>query len=254
MLKAVRESNENAPGGVVSTGETEFTVRSLGRIGSNRRPRSGRVQHGDSHGDAGHRHRDVADGRRRRRDPARAGARWNGREVVSSRVIKQVGADTVTVTRAVRAALDEARKTLPKGVQDPRRLRQSELIGHALSSVQRAILAGAALVVVVLFVLLGDARSALIVTLTLPLSVILAGVIMRWFGAGINTMTLGGLAIAVGILVDAAIIMVENIHHRLTTGSGDRRDARAARARSKSAAPSRSPPRSSWRCSCRCSS
>lgn len=228
VLKAVRESNENAPGGVVSTGETEFTVRSLGRIGSLedlRRSvvavRSGLSQEASSRaatpiliGDIA----EVVEGGAIRRGLARA----DGREVVSSRVIKQVGADTVTVTRAVRAALDEARNTLPKGVRIRAVYDQSELIGHALSSVQRAILAGAALVVVVLFILLGDARSALIVTLTLPLSVILAGVIMRWFGAGINTMTLGGLAIAVGILVDAAIIMVENIHHRLATGLGDR--------------------------------
>ena len=234
VLKAVRESNENAPGGVVSTGETEFTVRSLGRIGSIEDLRRSVVtMRGSGTGD-GNRNgsgnvstptpiligdvAEVVEGGAIRRGLARA----NGREVVSSRVIKQVGADTVTVTRAVRAALDEAQKTLPKGIKLRAVYDQSELIGHALRSVQRAILIGAALVVVVLFVLLGDPRSALIVTLTLPLSVILAGVIMRWFGAGINTMTLGGLAIAVGILVDAAIIMVENIHHRLTTGSGDR--------------------------------
>jgi heavy metal efflux system protein len=222
VLKAVRESNENAPGGVVSTGETEFTVRSLGRIGSIEDLRRSVVAvRGGPQTPTPILIRDIADvveGGAIRRGLARA----NGREVVSSRVIKQVGADTVTVTRAVRAALDEARKTLPKGVTIRAVYDQSELIGHALSSVRRAILAGAALVVVVLFVLLGDPRSALIVTLTLPLSVILAGVIMRWFGAGINTMTLGGLAIAVGILVDAAIIMVENIHHRLATGAGDR--------------------------------
>jgi hypothetical protein len=98
---------------------------------------------------------------------------------------------------------------------------QSELIDHALTSVQRAILIGAVLVVIVLLLLLGDVRPAVIVTVTLPTSVILAGMVMYWFGAGINTMTLGGLAIAVGILVDAAIIMTENIHHRLSTAQGD---------------------------------
>ena len=81
---------------------------------------------------------------------------------------------------------------------------------------ERAILIGAVLVVVVLFVLLGDFRAALIVTFTLPLSVALAGVLLKPLGIGINTMTLGGLAIAVGLLVDAAIIMTENIVHRIT--------------------------------------
>jgi cobalt-zinc-cadmium resistance protein CzcA len=221
VLRAVRESNENAPGGVVSTGETEFTVRSLGRIGSLEDLRRSVITAREGTpiviGDVA----DVVEGGAVRRGLARA----DGREVVSSRVIKQVGTDTVEVTRAIRAALAEAQPTLPPGVRIRAVYDQSELIGHALSSVQRAILIGAVLVVVVLFVLLGDPRSALIVTLTLPLSVVLAGVVMRWFGAGINTMTLGGLAIAVGILVDAAIIMVENIHHRLTTGTG-RRGAR----------------------------
>lgn len=148
-------------------------------------------------------------------------AHASGRDVVSSRVIKQFGSDTVSVTRAVRAALDEAQKTLPPGVRIRSVYDQSELIDHALSSVHRAILIGAVLVVIVLLLLLGDVRSAVIVTVTLPTSVILAGMVMYWFGAGINTMTLGGLAIAVGILVDAAIIMTENIHHRLSTADGD---------------------------------
>ena len=218
VLAAVRASNENAPGGVVSMGETELTVRSLGRIESLEDLRRSviTVRHGTpvTVTDVA----EVVQGGAVRRGLARAG----GREVVSSRVIKQVGADTVDVTRAVRAALEDAQNTLPAGVRVRTVYDQSELIEHALGSVQRAILVGAVLVVVVLFVLLGDARSALIVTVTLPLSVVLAGIAMRWFGAGINTMTLGGLAIAVGILVDAAIIMTENIHHRLRTGTGER--------------------------------
>jgi cobalt-zinc-cadmium resistance protein CzcA len=220
VLDAVRASNENAPGGVVSTGETEFTVRSLGRIESLEDLRRSVITVRNGSPVTIIDVADVVQGGAARRGLARAG----GREVVSSRVIKQVGTDTVDVTRAVRVALDEAQKTLPPGVHIRTVYDQSELIEHALSSVQRAILFGAVLVVVVLFVLLGDPRSALIVTVTLPLSVLLAGIVMRWFGAGINTMTLGGLAISVGILVDAAIIMTENIHHRLTTGSGNRRD------------------------------
>jgi len=218
VIQAVRESNENAPGGFVATGETEFSVRSLGRVRSiDDLRRSVVVVHGGAPITLGDVAR-VVEGGAIRRGLAHA----DGREVVSSRVIKQFGADTVAVTRAVRAALAEAEKALPKDVRIRTVYDQSELIDHALSTVQRAILIGAALVVLVLFILLGDVRSALIVTLTLPLSVILAGVAMRGFGAGINTMTLGGLAIAVGILVDAAIIMTENIHHRLSTRRGER--------------------------------
>jgi cobalt-zinc-cadmium resistance protein CzcA len=97
---------------------------------------------------------------------------------------------------------------------------QSELVGSALGGVSRAILLGAFLVVLVLFGLLGDWRAAAIVTLTLPLSLALAGLLLKATGVGINTMTLGGLAIAVGLLVDAAIIVTENIVHRLRDGAG----------------------------------
>jgi cobalt-zinc-cadmium resistance protein CzcA len=90
------------------------------------------------------------------------------------------------------------------------------------------VLLGAVLVVLVLLLLLGDVRAALIVTLTIPLSVALAGLFLRQAGVGINTMTLGGLAIAVGLLVDAAVIVTENIVHRLSSGRVDRpRKARA---------------------------
>ncbi len=92
---------------------------------------------------------------------------------------------------------------------------QSSLVETALGGVGRAVLIGAGLVVVVLFVLLGNWRAALLVTLTLPLSIALSGLLLRAGGIGINTMTLGGLAIAVGLLVDAAIIVTENVVHHL---------------------------------------
>ena len=75
---------------------------------------------------------------------------------------------------------------------------------------------GGVFVVLVILVLLGNVRAALVVTLTIPLSIALAGLLLQPLGVGLNTMTLGGLAIAVGLLVDAAIIMVENILHRLS--------------------------------------
>src|SRR6185436_18130565 len=110
---------------------------------------------------------------------------------------------------------EELQASMPAGVALRIVYDQSVLIGSALGGVGRAVLLGAAFVVVVLVALLGDLRAALIVTLTLPLSIALAGLLLRPLGVGLNTMTLGGLAIAVGLLVDAAIIMVENILHRL---------------------------------------
>src|SRR4029077_21109697 len=117
----------------------------------------------------------------------------------------------------IRVAVDDIRRTLPRGVQLRVAYDQSELVRDALGGVGRAVLLGAVLVVVALIALLGDLRAALVVTATIPLSVGLAGLLLRPWGIGLNTMTLGGLAIAVGLLVDASIIVTENVVHRLPT-------------------------------------
>ncbi|MEI6914980.1 MAG: efflux RND transporter permease subunit, partial [Armatimonadota bacterium] len=97
---------------------------------------------------------------------------------------------------------------------------------HSLTSVTRAIMIGAVLVLIVLLVFLGNLRSTLIVAASLPLSVIISGILMKQLGVGLNTMSLGGLAIAVGIMVDASIIMVENVYHRFHKSRGNLNDAR----------------------------
>nr|MBA2302478.1 efflux RND transporter permease subunit [Acidobacteriota bacterium] len=100
------------------------------------------------------------------------------------------------------------------------------LVDSALGGVGRAVLLGGVFVVVVILALLGNVRAAIIVTLTIPLSIALSGLLLNPLNIGLNTMTLGGLAIAVGLLVDAAIIMVENMLHRLHGGgdAGERRE------------------------------
>jgi cobalt-zinc-cadmium resistance protein CzcA len=143
-------------------------------------------------------------------------------EVVSARIIKQFGSDTVKVADGIRQAVVEIQRGLPKGVVLRIVYDQSALVQSALGGVGRAVLLGAAFVVLVLFALLGDVRAAVIVTLTIPMSIALAGMLLDRLNVGLNTMTLGGLAIAVGLLVDAAIIVTENIVHRLT---GTPRDA-----------------------------
>ncbi len=212
VMHAVKGANENAAGGFVVRGPMEWVVRALGRAHAVEDLRSTVVA---MQGATPVRLDDVADVREA---PAvrRGIAHRLGGEVVSCRVVKQFQADTVTVARGIRAALAEVRRGLPPGVQLRVVYDQSQLIDSALSGVARAIAVGAVLVVAALFALLGNLRAALIVTLTLPLSILLAGVLLTPAGVGFNTMTLGGLAIAVGLLVDAAIIMTENILHRVT--------------------------------------
>src|SRR6185295_10388151 len=117
-----------------------------------------------------------------------------------------------------RKALDEIARGLPKGVRLRLVYDQSALVTSSLGGVGRAVMLGAVFVVIVLIVLMGDLRAALLVTITIPWSFAIAGVLLDRLNVGLNTMTLGGLAIAVGLLVDAAIIVTENIAHRLRDG------------------------------------
>ncbi len=157
----------------------------------------------------------------------RGAASKDGKQAVTALVIKQQDADTMQVVAGVEKALDDIKTRLPEGMRIVPFYDQTELIKHSLSSVTRAILVGAVLVVVVLLVFLGNLRSTLIVALSLPLSVVIGGILMRQMGVGLNTMSLGGLAIAIGIMVDASIIMVENIHHRLYQSRGNLGEAHA---------------------------
>jgi len=209
---AMQGANVNAAGGFVTEGSIEWTLRAIGRVNNLDDLRNTVVAiKGKTPVMLG----DVADIREAPAIRRGIAHRLKG-EVVSCRVTKQFGADTVKVSSGIHEALAEIGKTLPKGVHLRTVYDQSQLIASALGGVGRAILVGAVLVVIVLFGLLGDFRAALVVTLTLPLSIALTGLILKPLGIGINTMTLGGLAIAVGLLVDASIIMAENIVHRIT--------------------------------------
>lgn len=212
VMHAVESANRNASGGFVVQGPMEWNVRAVGMAKSVDDLRSTVVAvRGTTPVLLG----DIADVREAPAVRRGIAHRLKG-EVVSCRVSKQFDADTVKVSAGVRQAFTELQKSLPKGVQLRIVYDQSELVQSSLSGVGRAVLLGAFFVVLVLFALLGDIRAALVVTFTIPLSIGLAGILLRQANVGLNTMTLGGLAIAVGLLVDAAIIVVENVVHRLT--------------------------------------
>jgi cobalt-zinc-cadmium resistance protein CzcA len=142
-------------------------------------------------------------------------ARYGGFEAVSMRVVKQPGAETLSTARQVRALLPELQSALPAGMKLELFYDQGELVDRALSGVTTALLIGSGFVALVLVLLLGSLRGALVVLAVLPLSTVGAAIPLMLLGHGLNAMTLGGLAIAVGILVDAGVIMVENLVHRL---------------------------------------
>jgi cobalt-zinc-cadmium resistance protein CzcA len=227
VLHAVEESNLNAAGGIVAQGAIEWTVRALGRAQTVDDLRRTVVA---TRGTVPVLLGDVAEIREAAAVRRGVAHRLDG-EVVSARVIKQFGADTVEVAAGIREAVDDIRRALPEGVELRTVYDQSALVSASLGGVGRAVMLGAVFVVLVLLLLLGNVRAAAIVTATIPLSIALAGMLLQPLGIGLNTMTLGGLAIAVGLLVDAAIIMVENILHRLRgAGSPAERQQRTASA------------------------
>ncbi|EPD43237.1 MULTISPECIES: efflux RND transporter permease subunit [Delftia] len=141
---------------------------------------------------------------------------YNAGPAVIASVQKQPGADTVKLTAAVEAALRELEPGLPKGLAKPQVLfRQADFIRASVGNVGEALRDGAVMVAVILFAFLLSARTTLISLLAIPLSLAVAALAFRAFGLSINVMTLGGLAIAIGELVDDAVVDVENILRRL---------------------------------------
>jgi len=147
-------------------------------------------------------------------------------EVVQGLVLNRRGANSRKTVDAVKLALEDVKSALPEGVTIEPFYDRSELINTAVGTVRNALLQAVVLVLIVLILFLGNLRSALTVGAILPLTVLGTFVIMQAAGLTANLMSLGGIAIAIGILVDSAVVMVENIHSSLS-GVGDNRGKRA---------------------------
>ncbi len=149
-------------------------------------------------------------------EPPVGAALYDGRPAVFIQVSKLPGADTVRVTQRVEQALDDLKAALPAGGRiEPPVFRQATFVTTSVWNVGRAMLIGTILVVVILVSFLRYGRLAVISLTAIPLSILTAGAVLIFFGASINGMTLGGLAIAVGEVVDDAIVDVENVWRRL---------------------------------------
>ncbi len=141
---------------------------------------------------------------------------YKGKPAVILSVQKQPAADSVTLTREVEKAMAELGKSLPQGVEAPPFLfKQADFIEHSVSNVEEALRDGAILVAVILFLFLLNVRTTVISLMAIPVSLLVTALVFHYFGLSINTMTLGGLAIAIGELVDDAVVGVENVLRRL---------------------------------------
>lgn len=132
-------------------------------------------------------------------------------EAVEGLVLGLRGANARKVVDGVQAKLDELAPTLPKGVQVKVFYNRGDLVNRAIHTVAKALQEAVVLVLVILVLMLGNLRAALTVALVLPLAALMTFIMMQWFGLSANLMSLGGLAIAIGMLVDAAVVVVENI-------------------------------------------
>jgi len=146
----------------------------------------------------------------------RGDASVNAKPAVILAVQKQPGANTVALTREVEVALAELQRGLPPDVKaDHILFKQADFIERAVSNVEEALRDGAILVTIVLFAFLMNMRTTFISLTAIPLSIVVTALVFQWLGLSINTMTLGGLAVAIGELVDDAVVDVENILRRL---------------------------------------
>ncbi len=146
----------------------------------------------------------------------RGDAGYNGAPAVIVSVQKQPGADTVQLTRQIEQALRDLAPGLPPGIKAPQVLfRQADFIEASVSNVSEALRDGAVMVAIVLFAFLLSARTTLISLTAIPLSLAVTALVFSLLGQSINVMTLGGIAIAIGELVDDAVVDVENIMRRL---------------------------------------
>jgi len=212
IAEAVRKANVNVPGGFLVGGGQERAVTGVGRIGSLEDLR--RTVVAERKGvpiTLG----EVAEVRLGPEFP-RGDATYMGKPAVIGTVSKLYGADTLTVTYRVEQVLREARSSLPPGVElHAQVFRQATFIEAAISNLRRALIEGGVIVAVVVIFFLFNVRASIITLLAMPISLLLGILTLRLYGVGINSMTLGGLAIAIGAVVDDAIIYVENIVRRL---------------------------------------
>ena len=214
---AVAASNADVGGRTLEVAEREFVIRGLGSIGATED--IGKIALGVDAGGAPILVKDVA--RLSIGPEMRRGiAEWNGEgETVGGIVVVRHGAGTLQVIRAVKERLAEIKPGLPEGVEVRIAYDRTGLIERSVSSLRQSLLQQLVIVGLVSMAFLLHFRSGLVAVVSLPVGILLAFLAMSMQGINVNIMSLGGIAVAIGTMVDASIVMVENAHRHLARGA-----------------------------------
>ncbi|SKA34852.1 cobalt-zinc-cadmium resistance protein CzcA [Enhydrobacter aerosaccus] len=206
VMEALDTNNRQVGGQYIDRGREQFLVRGLGRVGSVADIADIVIA---TRADTPIRIKDVAEVRE---GPAlRFGAvTQDGKETVLGIALQRIGENAARVAESVKAKLEVARKALPAGVSLDIVYDRTELVDKAVGTAQSALVEGSVLVAIVLFLFLGELRSAVVVIVALPLAMLIAFILMQATGLSANLMSLAGLAIGIGMMVDGAVVMVEN--------------------------------------------
>ncbi|MHA3773076.1 efflux RND transporter permease subunit [Verrucomicrobiota bacterium sgz303538] len=211
LESAAKEASSNSTGGFLTTGPQEIMVRNLAmtvQLDDIARTLIKKVN------DRPIRIEDVATvdwGI----EPMRGDSSVNGKRGVIMSITKSPGFDTLKLTEQIEGAIADLQKTMPQGVEAVILFRQGDFIDHAIGNLKEAIRDGAIMVTIVIFLFLLNFRTTFITLMAMPLSFAITMLTFRWLGISVNSMTLGGLAVAIGMVVDDAIVDVENVFRRL---------------------------------------
>lgn len=215
---AAKGANVNAPGGFLIGGGQELLVRGLGQVRTITDLKQSVVKVKDSQPVLLQDVAEVTTGSALKRGDAS----FNGQPAVVLMINKQPDVDTPTVTRGVEAVIQSLQATFPPDVQVTRTFRQANFIDTAIRNVGGSLLEGIVIVSVVMLLFLMNWRTAIITLTAIPLSLLIGVMLMKAFGLGINTMTLGGLVVALGAFVDDSIVYMENCYRGLRSNQSTR--------------------------------
>lgn len=226
VLSATENMNSNVGGGSLFEYDNEYLIK--GDLNTNNLEDIGLgVVRSDSNGIV--LIRDIAQVEIGNKLPKLGVASEKGHPAVLLTITKQPNIDTNKLTAQIEDELEEARKSIPEGINISTDIfRQSSFINSSISNIQRALIEGAVFVVIILFFFLMNIRTTIISLVALPLSIIITVISLHFLGYSINTMSLGGIAIAIGSLVDDAIVDVENVYKRLRQNRLQPADKRAS--------------------------